>query len=77
MESIDVNPRYSTNEIPGKCIFAFCGGLSSEARTLTDILENRGFEVVSVRCKVGATPKERIGLRPEEKIKGFETASIF
>ena len=49
---------------------AFCGGLASEARMLTDILENKGFEVVSVRCKVGATPKERIGIRPEEKIRG-------
>jgi uncharacterized metal-binding protein len=49
---------------------AFCGGLASEASILTDILENKGFEVVSVRCKVGATPKERIGIKPEEKIKG-------
>jgi len=49
---------------------AFCGGLANEARLLTDVLENKGFEVVSVRCKVGATPKERIGIRPEEKIRG-------
>jgi uncharacterized metal-binding protein len=49
---------------------AFCGGLSSEARTLTEILENHGFEVISVRCKVGATPKEKIGIKPEEKIAG-------
>jgi len=49
---------------------AFCGGLANEARMLTDILENKGFEVVSVRCKVGATPKERIGIKPEEKIGG-------
>ena len=55
---------------------AFCTGLLHEARILTDILENKGFEVVSVRCKVGATPKERIGIREEEKIRGpgsFET----
>ena len=55
---------------------AFCTGLSGEARILTDILENKGFEVVSVRCKVGAVPKERIGVRSEEKIAGpdrFET----
>jgi uncharacterized metal-binding protein len=51
---------------------AFCGGLASEARTLTEILENQGFEVVSVRCKVGAIPKERIGLKPQEKISGPE-----
>ncbi|MFC1935456.1 DUF1847 domain-containing protein [Chloroflexota bacterium] len=49
---------------------AFCSGLSNEARLLTDILELQGFEVVSVRCKVGATPKERIGIEPEEKIMG-------
>ena len=49
---------------------AFCTGLVNEARILTDILENKGFEVVSVRCKVGATPKERIGIREEEKIRG-------
>ena len=49
---------------------AFCGGLAHEARLLTDVLENKGFEVVSVCCKVGATPKERIGIKPEEKIRG-------
>ncbi|MFC1990045.1 DUF1847 domain-containing protein [Chloroflexota bacterium] len=49
---------------------AFCGGLANEARMLTEVLENKGFEVVSVRCKVGATPKERIGIKPDEKIRG-------
>jgi len=49
---------------------AFCGGLANEARLLTDVLENKGFEVVSVRCKVGATLKEKIGIKPEEKIRG-------
>jgi len=49
---------------------AFCGGLASEARLLTDVLESKGFEVISVRCKVGATPKERIGIKPQEKIGG-------
>ena len=52
---------------------AFCGGLSNEARMLTEVLENKGFEVVSVRCKVGATPKERIGIKPEEKIRGSDS----
>jgi uncharacterized metal-binding protein len=51
---------------------AFCNGLTSEARTLTDILQNKGFEVISVRCKIGAIPKEQIGLKPEEKIRGPE-----
>ena len=56
-----------------KCKFlrlgiAHCGGLAGEARILTDILENNGFEVVSVQCKCGAVPKERLGVKPEEKI---------
>jgi uncharacterized metal-binding protein len=51
---------------------AFCIGLPNEARILTDILENNGFEVVSVCCKVGAVPKERIRIRPEEKIEGAD-----
>ncbi len=49
---------------------AFCGGLIDEARILTRILENRGFEVVSVCCKAGAIPKERIGITEEQKIEG-------
>ena len=54
---------------------ASCGGLHSEAGTLTRILEAQGFEVVSVTCKVGRTPKETIGIREEEKIRigTFET----
>jgi uncharacterized metal-binding protein len=51
---------------------AFCVGLQNEARTLTEILENNGFEVVSVCCKVGAIAKEKIGIKPEEKIDGAE-----
>jgi uncharacterized metal-binding protein len=49
---------------------AFCSGLANEARMVTDILERNGFEVVSVCCKVGAVPKEKIGIKPEEKISG-------
>ena len=47
---------------------AFCGGLAKEAQVLTDVLENKGFTVASVCCKVGAEPKENIGIKPEEKI---------
>ena len=70
------NPRIlELIEFAKKCGYkklglAFCGGLSNEARMLTEILENKGFDVVSVVCKVGITPKERIGIRPEEKIRG-------
>jgi uncharacterized metal-binding protein len=49
---------------------AHCGGLAYEAGLLAEVLENNGFEVVSVQCKTGAVPKESIGIRPEEKIAG-------
>ena len=55
---------------------AFCSGLRNEAKILTRILENRGFDVVSVCCKAGAIPKETIGITEEQKIQGpgsFET----
>lgn len=65
-------------QFAGKCGYqrlglAHCGGLANEARILTDILENQGFEVASVCCKVGAVPKERIGIKGEEKIGGPES----
>ena len=49
---------------------ALCGGLMNEAGMLTDVLENKGFEVISVMCKAGAVPKERIGIRDDQKISG-------
>ncbi len=49
---------------------ASCLGLKDEAEILNEILENRGFEVISVCCKAGAIPKERIGITAEQKIKG-------
>lgn len=54
---------------------AFCVGLHPEAGALSRILSAQGFEVVSVACKAGATPKEVIGIREEEKIRigQFET----
>lgn len=51
---------------------AHCGGLAYEAGLLTGILEKNGFEVVSVQCKTGAVPKERIGIKADEKIAGPE-----
>jgi len=47
---------------------AFCAGVAQEAGVLTEVLENNGFEVVGVACKVGGVPKERIGLKDDEKI---------
>ena len=49
---------------------AHCGGLAREGGLLAEMLEANGFEVVSVQCKTGAVPKERIGIRAEEKIAG-------
>jgi uncharacterized metal-binding protein len=48
---------------------AFCSGLHDEARTLVGILEAQGFDVVSVVCKVGATPKEALGLGDDQKVR--------
>jgi uncharacterized metal-binding protein len=47
---------------------AFCAGLHGEAQILASILEAQGFEVASVVCKVGGTPKEQIGIEEKEKI---------
>jgi uncharacterized metal-binding protein len=51
---------------------AHCGGLAHEAGLLADILEKNGFEVVSVQCKAGAVPKEKLGVKPENKIAGAD-----
>ena len=55
---------------------AFCGGLHKEALLLTQILEAQGFEVISVVCKAGGTPKEHIGIKDEEKIRIGEFESM-
>ena len=55
---------------------AFCIGLYSEARTLSNILKVQGFNVVSVVCKVGCTPKEAIGIKDDEKIRIGEFESM-
>lgn len=47
---------------------AFCVGLMNEAEVLIPILENAGFEMVSVCCKTGGIPKEEIGVQDQEKI---------
>ena len=47
---------------------AFCDGLRNEAEILTEILTFQGFEVASVVCKAGRTPKEFLGLTEDQKI---------
>ena len=60
-------------EFAGKMKFkklglVFCGGLAREAETVSGIFKQKGFDVVSVMCKVGGIPKEEIGLKDYEKI---------
>jgi uncharacterized metal-binding protein len=55
---------------------AFCSGLQREASVLTKILEAQGFDVVSIVCKTGGTPKEHIGIRDQEKIRIREFESM-
>lgn len=47
---------------------AFCLGLANEALMINKILENEGFEVVSICCKTGGIAKEKIGIKPNQKI---------
>ena len=47
---------------------AFCVGLAQEAAVVEEILKKNGFEVISVLCKAGRTPKEELGLKEEHKI---------
>ena len=48
---------------------AFCGGLHKEANVFCKILEDHGFEVISVMCKVGGVDKESIGLGADERVR--------
>jgi uncharacterized metal-binding protein len=47
---------------------AYCSGVQFEAGLLVPILENRGFEIISVSCKCGSVPKEELGLEDWEKV---------
>lgn len=47
----------------------FCMGLLREGNVVAQILKSQEFEVVSVVCKVGSTPKEEIGIKDEEKVR--------
>ena len=51
---------------------AFCGGLKGEAKILSAILKAQGFELASVMCKVGRTPKEFLGIKEAQKINTGE-----
>ena len=47
----------------------FCMGLRQEAKVVESILTVNGFDVVSGLCKMGRIPKEKIGVRDDQKIK--------
>lgn len=47
----------------------FCSGFRDEAAGLHAVLVAHGFRVSSVCCKTGAVPKERLGIRDEEKVR--------
>ncbi len=44
---------------------AFCVGMLKETQRIAEILENYGFEVVSICCKTGGVKKTEVGI-PEE-----------
>lgn len=46
----------------------FCVGLAAEAKAVDKFYSDRGFEMVSVVCKAGRTPKEDLGLEDQQKI---------
>ncbi|SHL01958.1 Uncharacterized metal-binding protein [Desulfatibacillum alkenivorans DSM 16219] len=49
---------------------AFCLGLMNEAKTVSEIFEAWGFEMVSVICKAGRTSKKAVlGLEDDELIR--------
>ena len=47
---------------------AFCVGLRTEAKIIENHIGSKGFEMVSVVCKVGRSSKELIGLGRDEQI---------
>ena len=47
---------------------AFCIGLRKEAGVVAKLYKAQGFEVPSIACKAGRTPKEEIGLVDEQKV---------
>ncbi|UCF20884.1 MAG: DUF1847 domain-containing protein [Gemmatimonadota bacterium] len=55
---------------------SFCVGMYREARTLVSVLEANDFQVSSVCCKIGAIPKEHIGIAEWQKVKPHEPEMI-
>lgn len=48
---------------------AYCGGLQFEASLVNKVIENYGYNVASVACKVGCFPKEIIEIKDFQKVR--------
>lgn len=55
---------------------AFCVGFREEAAQLDATLANNGFRVTSICCKSGSVPKDRLGIREEEKVRPGQAEMI-
>jgi uncharacterized metal-binding protein len=64
LEVVEFSKKMKYNHIG----LAFCAGLVKEAKIVEKLLSSSGFEVTSVICKAGRTPKEKIGIRDEQKL---------
>ena len=53
----------------------FCVALRKEAKVVEKLFSSKGFEMVSVICKVGKVPKEKIDIKDDQKVAvgSFET----
>jgi uncharacterized metal-binding protein len=69
-----VKPRLlETAEFAGRMGYerlglVFCSGVREEAAAVDRFLAHRGFQVVSVMCKAGGVPKEKLGLAEGDKV---------
>ncbi|BBO82795.1 DUF1847 domain-containing protein [Desulfosarcina ovata] len=55
---------------------AFCLGLRQEAKIVGKLFSSVGFDMVSVVCKAGRIPKERLGLDRAQQIDASEPESM-
>ncbi len=55
---------------------AFCAGLTKEAGIVEKLFRDHGFEVASVICKSGRTPKEALGISEPQKVAPGKPESI-
>jgi uncharacterized metal-binding protein len=65
METIEFAHRMNYQRLG----FVFCIGLTKEAKVVEKLLSAEGFEVVSALCKLGRAPKEKLGVRDDQKIR--------